>query len=102
MFRVHADDPHHTFAMDHLALIANLFDRRSYLHKTSGPEARSRQPGKTGPHPTASQLPADSSAARIALTQFHFDAISRDQPHKIPFQRAHQVGQNRVPVFQRD
>jgi hypothetical protein len=33
MFRVYADDPHHAFAMDHLALVANLLDGRSNLHK---------------------------------------------------------------------
>jgi hypothetical protein len=32
MLRIDADDPHHAFAMDHLALIANFLDRRSYLH----------------------------------------------------------------------
>src|SRR5208337_4733545 len=32
MLGVDANDPHHAFAMDHLALVANLFYRRSYLH----------------------------------------------------------------------
>src|SRR5437879_2677837 len=32
MFRVGADDPHHTLAVDHLALITNLLNRGSYLH----------------------------------------------------------------------
>src|SRR6266545_887527 len=32
MFRVFADDPHHPVAVDHLALVANLFDRSPYLH----------------------------------------------------------------------
>src|ERR1039457_6988773 len=34
VFRVDANDAHHTFAVDHLAFVANLLYRRSYLHKT--------------------------------------------------------------------
>src|SRR6185369_9546440 len=34
VFRVAANDTHHAFAVDHLAFVANLFYRRSYLHKT--------------------------------------------------------------------
>src|ERR1035437_5776252 len=36
VIRVDANDAHHTFAVDHLALVANFLDRRSYLHKTPG------------------------------------------------------------------
>src|SRR5271170_6906092 len=32
MLRIGADDPHHTFAVDHFALVAHLFDGRSYFH----------------------------------------------------------------------
>jgi hypothetical protein len=32
VFRVDANHPHHTFAMDDLALVANLFYRCSDLH----------------------------------------------------------------------
>src|SRR3954465_14724618 len=34
VFRVLADHPHHAFAVDDLALIANLLYRRSDFHKT--------------------------------------------------------------------
>jgi len=33
MFRVNANHPHHTLAMDDLALVANLLYGRSYFHK---------------------------------------------------------------------
>src|ERR1039458_362566 len=36
VFRVDANDAHHTFAADHLAFVANFLYRRSYLHKTPG------------------------------------------------------------------
>jgi hypothetical protein len=32
VFRVDADDAHHAFAVDHLALVANLLDGRSNFH----------------------------------------------------------------------
>jgi hypothetical protein len=32
MLRVYADDPHHAFAVDHLAFGTNWFYRRSYFH----------------------------------------------------------------------
>jgi len=32
MFRIDANHPHHTFAMDDLALVAHLFNRRTDLH----------------------------------------------------------------------
>jgi len=32
--------------------------------------------------------------------QLHLDPIAWHQPHKIPFHRAHQVGQNPMLVFQ--
>src|SRR6476646_12072369 len=32
MFRIHADDPDHALAVDHLALVTNLFYRCAYLH----------------------------------------------------------------------
>ena len=35
VFRVDADDPHHAFAVDHLALVANLLYRRSHFHNST-------------------------------------------------------------------
>jgi hypothetical protein len=32
MLRIGADDPHHTFAVDHFALVAHFFDGRSHFH----------------------------------------------------------------------
>ena len=32
MLWVDTDNPHHTLAVNHLALITNLFDGRTYLH----------------------------------------------------------------------
>src|SRR5216684_5759809 len=32
MLGVHADDPHHGFAVNHLALRTHWFNRRSYFH----------------------------------------------------------------------
>ncbi|CAN5687758.1 hypothetical protein BH18ACI4_BH18ACI4_15780 [soil metagenome] len=32
MFRVHADHPHHTFAVDNFALVAHLLDRSTHFH----------------------------------------------------------------------
>ena len=32
MLRISADNPHHTFAVDHLAFVAHLFDGRSNFH----------------------------------------------------------------------
>src|SRR5688572_17905190 len=37
MLRVIADNPHHTFSVDDLALIADLFYRGSYLHNLTSP-----------------------------------------------------------------
>src|SRR5215469_10694122 len=49
VFRVYADDSHHALAVDHLALVTNFLDGRSYLHKISftagsAPTAHSRSP----------------------------------------------------------
>jgi hypothetical protein len=48
---VDADDPHHAFAMDHLAFVANLLYRRSYFHDVfpAGPGARGENPGPYSP-----------------------------------------------------
>jgi hypothetical protein len=35
MFGIDADDAHHTFAVDHLALVADFFDGRSNFHVVS-------------------------------------------------------------------
>ena len=62
MFRVGADDPHHTFAVDHLAFITHLFDRSSNLHNslpTSATEQFFRGPDRG----VITQLPLDLPAA---------------------------------------
>src|ERR1700691_2776200 len=43
MFRVYADDPHHAFAMDHLAFVANLLNGRSNFHKNQNPFSTQRR-----------------------------------------------------------
>src|SRR5437764_10133672 len=41
-----------------------------------------------------SQFARNPAARRIVRRQFHLDPVARNQPDKIPFHRAHQVGQN--------
>src|SRR3954447_14091303 len=57
MFGIDTDDPHHAFAMDHLALVANLFDRRSNFHKNP----QKRGPGAGGRGPGTARAPEDHS-----------------------------------------
>src|ERR1035437_5761824 len=90
VFRVDANDAHHTFAVDHLAFIANLLDRRSYLHKT---------PWRALGSPT-SYVPRTPPTRPIVSRQLHLAPIARNQPDEIPFCRAHQMGQNLLPPFQ--
>src|SRR5882672_10531599 len=59
VFRVHADDPHHAFAMDHLALVANLFDRRSHFHRFTFFVILPR-PGSCGLNSTSTRSPGTS------------------------------------------
>src|SRR5579872_6409339 len=56
VFRVHADDPHDTLAMDHLAFVANLLDGRSNFHMKTGAETGGPGRSLAPPFPTASAL----------------------------------------------
>src|SRR5215467_4688017 len=84
MLRVNADDPHYTLTMAHLALVANFFNRRSYLHSNLlGPVARGRgsapdsfptilpRVGSWGANSTSTRSPGTS------LTKFLFTAPTR-------------------------
>src|ERR1700683_1661100 len=68
MFRIGADDPHHTFAVDHFALIAHLLYRRSHFHIFSSNLTILPRPGSCGDNSTCTRSPG------LTLTKFVFAA----------------------------
>src|SRR5207237_448523 len=89
MLRIHADDPHHALAVDHLALGTYLLDRRSYLHNSSSmlaavmawsaPTSRS-----TVPQTSNNRFPARTcwmaSSSDSWVTRISFCAVSFTSP----------------------
>jgi hypothetical protein len=68
MFRIGADDAHHTLAVDHLALVAHLFDGRSHFHIFSNNRTILPRPGSCGDNSTWTRSPG------LTLTKFVFAA----------------------------
>src|ERR1700738_3889108 len=95
MLRVLADHPHHTTAMDDLALVANLLNRRTYLHEQLPTQKRPRARSLSGipsrglaPAAPASQLwllvsVNDAAAVQIVGTQFHRNTITGKDTDKV-------------------
>src|ERR1700690_212861 len=57
MLRVGADDAHHALAVDHLAFITHLFDRRSNFHFFSNNRTILPRPGSCGDNSTCTRSP---------------------------------------------
>jgi hypothetical protein len=100
MLRIRADHAHHTFAVNHLALVAHLFNRRSNFHKILlSNSAGTRWP--TGNHQRALlQKLYDPAARPVMRGKFHSHPIARTQSLKIPDARAGRVRNHHILVGQ--
>jgi hypothetical protein len=83
MFLIRTDHPHDSAAADDLALVANPFDRRAYLHDQS------------------LQLLYDSPARQIARRQFQADSIPDQHSYEVLARPARGVGRDLPLVFNR-
>jgi hypothetical protein len=99
MLRICANHAHHAFAVDHLALVAHLFYRRSNLHNFWG-----QRPGAGGQflsqYRALLQQLNDPASRPVVRRTFHAHPISRPQPLKIPDARARRVRNHQILIGQ--
>ena len=89
MLRVTADHPHHPLAVDDLALVTNLFDRRPDFHRTALPRNSNF---------SALHYSYHSAPAGILGGEFHQNDIPHPKPYKILAGRWRRVGNHLSPA----
>src|SRR5208283_5914320 len=86
---VGADHPHHALAVDDLALVTNLFNRRPDFHRSALPDNSNR---------STLQHSHDPAASGILGGQLHQNDIPQTQPDKVLSSRPGRVGDDLSPA----
>jgi hypothetical protein len=117
MLLVLADHPHHTAAMDDLALVTNLLDRRTYLHNHNPSISLLISPDAPAGHTHDNEPPErlvafwrqtgallvsvnDAATVQIVWTQLHRNTISREDADEILPHTSGYVGQHLMLVLE--